>query len=181
MIDLALAKAHLRAEGSAEDGLIQSYLDAAAAHVEGVTGKLLTRREVVQDAAGFHSSGGAYLSLWWGPNPTGLTIDYLDAAGLAATVVLPRGVRDRIYAPVAGWPTARDYSPVAVTYTAGFAVGAGQTPVPADLVQAQLMLVAHWYSNREAVALGGSAAASPAELPLGVKALCFPFRRVLIG
>ena len=172
MIDLGLAKAHLRAEGSAEDGLIQSYLDAAAAHVEGVTGKLLTRREVVQDVAGF----GAYLSLWWGPNPATLTIDYLDSAGVAASVAGPRLQRDRVYAPVAGWPTARDYSPVAVTYTAGFGDGVGETPVPADLVQAQLMLVAHWWTNREAVAL----AATVAEMPLAVEAILQRHRTVRI-
>ena len=140
MIDLALAKAHLRAEGSAEDGLIQSYLDAAAAHVEGATRKLLDRRAVVQDFAWFGTATGAYLPLWWGPDPAAFTIDYLDAAGAAQTVSSPRVQRDRVYAPLAGWPATLEYSPVALTYTAGFGVGVDLTPVPADLVQAQLML-----------------------------------------
>lgn len=172
MIDLALAKAHLRAEGSAEDGLIQSYLDAAAAHVEGATGKLLSRRAVVQDFARLF----AYLPLWWGPDPAGFTIDYLDAAGAPATVSGQRLNRDRIYPPQDGWPALLDYSPVAVTYTAGFGDGVGETPVPADLVQAQLMLVAWWWSNREAVAL----AATVAEIPLGVEAILQKHRVVRI-
>lgn len=180
MIDLALAKAHLRAEGSAEDVLIQSYLDAAAAHVEGATGKLLARRAVVQEHVGFGqrfgTATGAYLPLWWGPDADGFTIDYLDAAGAAQTVSSPRVQRDRVYAPLAGWPATLEYSPVALTYTAGFGAGVGLTPVPADLVQAQLMLVAHWWNNREAVAL----AATVAEMPLAVEAILQRHRTIRI-
>lgn len=176
MIELALAKAHLRAEGSAEDVLIQSYIDAAAAHVEGVIGKLLVRRAVVQDFARFGTALGDWLPLWWGPDPASFSIDYLDAAGVAASVADPRVVRDRIYAPVAGWPVALDYSPIALGYTAGFGVGAGLTPVPADLVQAQLMLVAHWWNNREAVNVGNIVT----EMPLAVEAILAKHRAVRI-
>lgn len=174
MVDLALAKAHLRAEGTAEDDLIQSYLDAAAAHVEGATGKLLSRQEVVQDFDGFPSGARAFLPLWWGPDPDleTLTIDYLDTAGAEATVALPRVVRDRVYAPLTGWPAALDLSPVALTYTAGYAADA----VPADLVQAQLMLVAHWWSNREAVNVGNIVS----EMPLAVEAILQRHRTIRI-
>lgn len=176
MIDLELAKAHLRVDGSAEDALIQSYIDAAAAWVEGFTGRLLTRREVTQTLASF----GDYVPLWWGPDPDfdTLTIDYLDSDGQAATVTDPRGVRDRVYAPLGGWPSVLDHSAIAVTYTAGYdedASAPDPAAVPADLVQAQLMLVAHWYMNREAVN-GGAAN----EVPLGVEAICRRYRPVLI-
>ena len=176
MVDLALAKAHLRAEGIAEDALIQAYLGAAAAHVEGVTGKLLTRREAVQPVAAL----AGYIALWWGPEPAfaaGQGIDYLDAAGAPQTVALPRLVGDRVYPPLlAGWPVTLARSPIAVSYTAGYGAGVGQTPVPADLVQAQLMLVAHWYSNREAVN-GGNIVS---EMPMAVEAICRRYRAVLI-
>lgn len=181
MIDLALAKAHLRAEGSAEDDLIQSYLDAAAAHVEGATGKLLARQVVVQEFAQFASAGGAFLPLWWGPHPTGITIDYLDAGGVAASLDATAGsgvrvLRDRIYAPVAGWPVQLAMSPVAVQYTAGFGDADGETPVPPDLVQAQLMLLAHWWNNREAAVSG----VVVTEVPLGVDAILQKHRTVRI-
>jgi uncharacterized phiE125 gp8 family phage protein len=45
----------------------------------------------------------------------------------------------------------------------------GEAP---DLDQAALMLVAHWYQNREAV----SRAARPPELPLAVSMLIAPYR-----
>ena len=176
MVDLALAKAHLRAEGTAEDVLIQSYLDAAAAHVEGATGKLLSRRTVVQDFARFGTASGDWLPLWWGPDPAAFTIDYLDAEGAAQSVLSPRVQRDRVFAPLAGWPATLEYSPVALGYTAGFGGGVGQTPVPADLVQAQLMLVAHWYSNREAVNVGNIVS----EVPLAVEAILQRHRTVRI-
>lgn len=171
MIDLELAKAHLAVDGTDRDALIQSYSDAAAALVEGFTGQLLTRREVVQAVAAL----SGYVSLWWGPDPefaVGQGIDYLDADAAEQTVTDPRLVRGRVYAPVAGWPTALEHSPIAVSYTAGFADGA----VPADLVQAQLMLVGHWFANREAVATG----VAPVEMPLAVEAICRRYRPVLI-
>ena len=39
-------------------------------------------------------------------------------------------------------------NPISVTYTAGY------TNLPASLRQAMLMLIAHWYNNREAVQIG---------------------------
>ncbi|HMO74085.1 MAG TPA: head-tail connector protein [Sphingopyxis sp.] len=43
-----------------------------------------------------------------------------------------------------------------------------------ELEQAQLLLIAHWYINREAVAVGN--ATIPHEVPLAVEALAGPFR-----
>ena len=170
MIDLALAKAHLRAEGTAEDVLIQSYIDAAASWVEGFTGLLLTRREVVQSFSGF----ATYLPLFWGPDvdpdPDTIELAYVDADGSDQVVTAPRLRRGRIYAPADGWPAIGDYSTVALSYTAGFGDGEGETPVPADLVQAQLMLIAFWFQNR----------AAGDQAPPEVEAICRRYRPVLI-
>jgi uncharacterized phiE125 gp8 family phage protein len=54
-----------------------------------------------------------------------------------------------------------------VTYVAGY----GPYEAPEELVQAQLLLIAHWYQNREAVAEG-----TFNEIPLAVEALAGPFR-----
>jgi hypothetical protein len=45
-------------------------------------------------------------------------------------------------------------------------------PLPADLVEATLQLAAYWYEQREAVAIGVSAAI----VPLGVLDLIRPYR-----
>jgi uncharacterized phiE125 gp8 family phage protein len=57
---------------------------------------------------------------------------------------------------------------VRISGTAGYADG--EAP---DLDQAALMLVAHWYQNREAVSVGNTLAV---ELPLGVEMLVRPYR-----
>jgi uncharacterized phiE125 gp8 family phage protein len=55
---------------------------------------------------------------------------------------------DKVYFP--NPPTAELFgvNPIAVTYTAGY------TNLPTSLRQAMLMLIAHWYNNREAVQIG---------------------------
>jgi len=58
---------------------------------------------------------------------------------------------------------------VRVTFTAGFGATA-----PEDIKHAVLLLVAHWFANREAVNLGNTGT----ELPLGVAALIAPYRRI---
>lgn len=61
--------------------------------------------------------------------------------------------------------------PIRVSFTSGF--GAPDA-VPAAIKVAIMMLAAHWYANREAVAIGDTAA----PLPMAVDALIAPYRRV---
>lgn len=67
---------------------------------------------------------------------------------------------------------------VSLTYKAGYANGGTeQAPtlgaVPGAIKQALLMLIAHWYENREAVTMG-----APVVLPMAVESLLSPFRRI---
>lgn len=157
-IDLALAKQHIRVEGTDEDTLVTQYLNAAVAWVENYTGKLLSRREVTQEMAAFET----YLPLFYGPSPDTLTIDYTDADDAAQTIADAKIVGQRVY-PAGAWPGIADDTPVAITYTAGYAT------TPADLDSAVLLLVGEFYDNREA----GEAA--PA-VTMAVEALCRPYR-----
>lgn len=70
------------------------------------------------------------------------------------------------------WPDtqADKLNAVTITYTAGY--GAAGTAVPRPLRQAMLLLVSHWFENREAVISGTIAS----ELPLAVKMLLAPYR-----
>ena len=64
------------------------------------------------------------------------------------------------------WPvTRRIPNAVTVTYTAGY--GATRASTPETAKQAIMLLVGHWYENREEVTFGSQ----PHELPLGVQAL----------
>ena len=69
-----------------------------------------------------------------------------------------------------------DFDSVQVTFTAGFP-GTGDSPVtlenvPASLIHAQLMLIGHWYENRETSVIGEV----PAELQQGFDHLANRFR-----
>lgn len=98
MIELDVVKTHLRVDGVEEDQLIQSYLDAALAHVE----------------------------------------QHCDRVLVATDPVLP-----------------------------------AEMALTKDVKQAVLLLVGHWYANREAVVIGGA----PAEVPLAVNRLLWYRKR----
>lgn len=167
-VDLTLAKQHLRVDHSDEDALIAQYLAAAIAWVENYTGKLMTRREVTQEADCF----GSYVPLLYGPDPVNLLIDYTDADDASATIADALIKRGRAY-PAASWPTVADNTSIVLTYTAGY------TETPADLDSAVLLLVGHYYENREAVVVGSSSMISN-PLELAVESLCRPYRALRI-
>ena len=165
-VDLTLAKKHARVLHDYEDDLLTQYAASAAAMVEQMTGKLLTRREVSQDFATF----APWLPLFWGPDPADLTVDYTDTDDAPQTIADARIVKDRLYSPSsASWPSIADNSVLTVTYTAGYET------VPADLVAAQLLLIGHLYASREAVS-----DKPMQEVPLAVEALVQPYRGVYV-
>ena len=159
-VDLTLAKQHLRVDHSDEDVLITQYINAAIAWVENYTDKLLTRREVTQEASCF----GVYLPLHYGPAPDSLSIAYTDTDEAAQTIADAKLVRDRAY-PASSWPTIDENTEIVLTYTAGY------SSVPADLDSAVLLLVGEFYDNREA------GEARPA-VQMAVENLCRPYRSV---
>lgn len=165
-VDLALAKAHCRVQHSEEDALIQQYMAASALLVEKMSGNLLTRREVTQQFDAF----GTRLPLFWGPDPDTVEVAYTDTDDAPQTIADALVVRDWLYPTADGWPSIATDTVIEVTYTAGW----GTTP--ADLMSAQLLLIGHWYVNREAVNVGNITS----ELPIAVDALVQPYRKVMV-
>lgn len=165
-IDLALAKQHLEYEDDDRDALIEQYIGAAQDWVENYTGKLLTRRTTKQR---FDSAASAVL-LNVGPEPEVDGLTYLDSSFSEVTIDAAeyRLVGTRLY-PVSTFPYARHG--IEATITAGYA-----GDVPQALISAQLLLIGHWFANRETVVTGTIAT----NLPLGAEALCDPYRSVLV-
>ncbi len=66
-----------------------------------------------------------------------------------------------------GWPggSLRSLNPIQITFTAGY--GDAATDVPAIYRQAMLLLIGHWYENREATIAGTIVR----EIPLAVSSL----------
>lgn len=185
-IDLARAKAHLRIDFDTEDALIRAYLRAAVASVEKESARVLSPRAVTQNFAGFVGRDGRRaLTLSAEPVIEIVTVEHVDSDGAVVTLD-PADYRSiegepwSLIEPLNGsWPPVETgrRDAVRVRAIAGYETG----ECPPDLQAAVLLMLGHLYANREAVTQGGSTASAPTELPLGVKALCFPFRRVLIG
>jgi uncharacterized phiE125 gp8 family phage protein len=179
MIDLATAKAHLRVDTTGEDGLIGAYLAAAISAVEGAISKPLVARSVTQNVAGFPHDGRA-IRLWYGPVSGAVTINYDDSSGVAQVLTDYRLVEgsNALLLPAYGtcFPLAAfGAGSVRLIYAAGYAAG----EVPPALDHAVLLLIAHFYANREAAIADVRAAA--VELPLGVDMLLAPYRPIGIA
>lgn len=168
-VSLATAKAHLRVLDDHENDLISGYIRAAREWVENYTGHVLVRREVTDEHAAF----GAFFDLMHRPfDAETITIAYTDAVG-GAQMVSDVTVSGRRVRPAfnAWWPSTRPYTAVTVTYTAGYAPG----EEPQSLIQAMLLLIGHWWANREAVA-----DTAKNEVPFAVTALCDQYRTPML-
>ncbi|HEY9012813.1 MAG TPA: head-tail connector protein [Devosia sp.] len=173
-VSLAEAKAFLRVDDTAEDGLIATLVAAARLHVESVTGRAMVFQgwRVVLDAWPVERT----IELPVGPvaTITGVTVfdddDEPHELGLeqfsvqAGRLMLPRAI--------AGTPVLRAKLGLEIDYVAGH--GEDAAAVPADLRQACLALVGHWFEHRDAVIVAGSGAVVPA----GFDRLVAPYRRV---
>jgi uncharacterized phiE125 gp8 family phage protein len=173
-VSLAEAKAFLRVDDTAEDGLVATLVTAARLHVESVTGRAMIFQSwrVVLDAWRVERT----IALPVGPveTITGVTAfdedDEAHELGLeqfsvqAGRLMLPRDI--------AGAPALRAKLGLEIDYVAGH--GEDAAAVPADLKQACLTLVGYWFEHRDAVIVAGAGSVVPA----GFDRLVAPYRRV---
>lgn len=161
--------------------MIEGLIQAATDHLDGWTGILgqcLEEQEWRQDFDGF---GCLRLPLW--PIIAITSITWRDRAGQVTTIdssdydlrTDAAGAYVR-FADGFSYPSELDRSAaISVTFSAGYpqAADPAASTVPAAIRAAILLLVAHWYQNREAVSDTGAT-----ELPLAVNSLVAPYRRV---
>ncbi len=172
LVSYDLAKKHLRLEEAddSEKDLIEAYIAAATAWIDGPTGWL--GRTIMTQTLELRCStfsGAAFLP--YGPATEIVSVKYVSAAGAEETLV------PATYEVVAGglglkagasWPSLRgDAEGVRVQFKAG------ADNVPASVQQAALLLIGQWFRNRMAVNVGNIVN----ELPFGVEALLAPLRR----
>lgn len=175
-IDLADAITQCSAQHMDDDALIQGYIEAATAHVQNVTGRQLITATWEMTLDSWRSS----IDIPWSPLQSVVSVQYVDTAGTTQTWATsqyrwratsgPFAGRGRITAGYSvSYPTLYGVSDaVIVRFTAGY--GDNGHDVPAPLRQAILMLVAHWYMNREAVGSVGE------EIALAFESLTGPYR-----
>lgn len=170
-------KIHLHVDGSDEDTLIQAYIDAATAHLDGYTGvvgRALVTQTWQQDFCRFRHC----LRLPVGPMASISSVTYYDGSNVQQT--LATSVYDKFtdslgpfvgLKPGQSWPST--YSrPDAIRVT--FIAGTAAADVPAPLKVAIMLIAANWYENREAVTIGSVVN----KIPLGAAALIAPYCRV---
>jgi uncharacterized phiE125 gp8 family phage protein len=158
-VSLAEAKAHLRVDHDAEDTLISMLIGAAREYVEQGAARALmpqTWRLSLESLPG----GRCPIELPLPPLRSVESITYQDDDGAEQTL------DDALYLvdtddepgkvlPVydGEWPDGRcDVNAVKVTYIAGYE---DADHVPKRAKQAILLLVGHWFENREAVGTAG--------------------------
>jgi uncharacterized phiE125 gp8 family phage protein len=173
-------KDHLRlgsgfADDGLQDALIETYLRAAMAAIEGRIGKMLFQRRFqwVLDCWRDHEQ-----ALPVAPVSGIVSVTLVDAEG--GTVVVPGGSyrlipdlhRPRLAGKGTSLPTLPSEGSVKVVFDAGF--GPAWTDIPVDLRQAVLLLAGEFYEHRH------DDGAQVAGLPFGVVTLIERWRTVRI-
>jgi uncharacterized phiE125 gp8 family phage protein len=152
-ISLAEAKAQMRVEGNDDDTIIQRLIDAAVAFVD-VQG-VLGRAMITQTWAEWIAPNPSTVLLSIGPVQSVSSIKYYDVDGALQTATLADfnvfGTPNRItITPKTSkaWPiTQTRDDAIKIEYVVGY--GSTSASVPQTVRHALLMLVAHWYENRE--------------------------------
>lgn len=172
-VTLAEVKTRLRIDGSTDDAGVTRLIAAATKHAESICRRAFVTQVWALTLDAFPCGS---ISLPLPPLQTVDEISYVDATG--ATIVLPSteylvdkygmiGMVHRAYNKQ--WPTTRAQPmAVKVKFTAGYGAAA---VVPADLVSAMMLLIAHWDQNREPVVVGTIVSA----VPLSVENLLAPY------
>jgi uncharacterized phiE125 gp8 family phage protein len=204
-LSLDLAKAQCRVEHTDDDVLIQSLIDTAVAWIDGPRGWLgrcLMPQTLEYRLDSFYPEDwqcrgqmiweqGVWsnwerrpfqnrLKLPFPPLISITSIIYEDLNGVDQTLTSDGwkvdAEGDLEAAWQIPWPSGRvDADAVRIQYQAGYPLLNSAPNIPAAIRHAMMLLVSHWYRNRDAV-VGVDNRDSSTELPLGVESLLAPFR-----
>jgi uncharacterized phiE125 gp8 family phage protein len=152
-ISVAEAKAQMRVEGNDDDTIIERLVNTAVAFVD-VQG-VLGRAMITQTWGEWLAPNPSTVLLSLGPVQSVSAIKYYDVDGVLQTATLADfnvfGTPNRItITPKTGkaWPVTQNRDDaIKIEYVIGY--GASSTSVPQTVRHALMMLVAHWYENRE--------------------------------
>lgn len=178
-VALSDAKQHLRVDVSDDDALITATIKAAAAYVENYTGRVLVETVFAKNYTHFPCE----ISLKRHPVISVDSLKYLNSEGVETTLssseyqifltsdtALIKPAYDK------KWPLYRcnQYDSVVVEFTSGYDdIG----NIPSDLRHALLLILGHWYENRESVVIGSNL--NVLEVPFAAKALMDMHKGVL--
>ncbi|MFA5897938.1 MAG: head-tail connector protein [Hyphomicrobium sp.] len=177
IITTAEAKLHCHIDGAEEDALVAALVAAATKHLDGyagILGRALVTQTWRQNFDDFSTCFRLPLQA-----ATISSITSQNTAGQIATITATNyALQEDALGSFVRFKD--DYSfpsdlyqtkAIAVNFTAGYGAAA---EVPEPIKQAMLLLIGHWYANREAVNVGNIVT----PLPFAVDALLELYRRV---
>ncbi|MEI9900808.1 MAG: head-tail connector protein [Hyphomicrobium sp.] len=174
-VTVAEAKAHLRVDGDAEDTLIASLILTSRLHVEAALDVALITQSWRLQLDRWPRSGELQMPMR--PLQSIDEVRVLSAAGdptivAAGTYAVDvAGTPPRLVRLAGVWPLpGRTANGIEIDFTAGY--GAAATDVPANVRQALLLLIAHWYEHRDPIEVG----AADVAVPPAVSELLAPLR-----
>lgn len=178
-ISLDEAKAHLRVDLDEEDELVMACIAASRSYLETVCGRSFVSQtwDYTIDNDWPCVDSEPVIELPRAPLVSVTSISYVDSDGATQTLASNQYVVDgsetigRIYPAYAViWPTVRTQNrAITVRFVAGYGAAAA---VPEAIKQAVLLLVGHFYAQRQPIVLGQSVA----EAPMAVDSLIAPYR-----
>lgn len=163
-----------------DDTLLTMLITAAREYCEQYTGRALATQTLEQMMDSFPDTD--YIELMKPPLQSVTSVKYTNSAGTETTMTLTTQYLvdsesnvGRIVLPYSvTWPTATMYTvnPIKIRYIAGYYAS---NLIPKSIKQAMLLLVGHWYANREAIGQVGS------EIDFTVRALLSNYRVKFLG
>ena len=181
---LERVKDHLRVEHYEDDTYIDLLIEAATDHAQRYTRRQLINRDFILYLDGFPRDS-RIIKLPKPPVSAISYVQYTDTGGTTGvTFAASKYHTDFISEPPRialktgeVWPSTECNTPnsVQIEYTAGY--GATYTSIPDGIRQAMLIMIGHWYENREAVIVTGGGVIVK-DVPLAAEHL-FKLHRVL--
>lgn len=180
LISTIEAKAHCRLDeaDSSYDTLVDGFVEAAIGHLDGHAG--IMGRCLINQVWQVWFDGWAQCWRLPFPDVSAVTVTVTTEAGSTSTVgssnylLLEDDIGAYIRFDDDYVPPTSDLADVRawnVQLTAGYGVAAADVPRPIRI--GALLLIGHWFHNREAVNIGNITS----ELPMGAQALIAPYRR----
>lgn len=172
VVSFAEADAHLRLDGNTdEQAYVESLIAAATAHLEDVINQAFGA-QTWELTLGTFPAGEILLPK--GPLISVTSVKYDDAAAVETTVPAASYVADSVRNPGYVVPVSGYYWPATVAggiNSVRVRFQAGRATIPPQVKPSVLLLVGHWFENREAVA-----ALNFSEVPLTAYALIASLR-----
>lgn len=175
-VTTAEAKTHLRVTTSDDDTYIGTLITVARRHVETITGRALINQTWDYFLDNFPPGDKIVIPL---PRLSSVTsVKYTDKDNVQTTFAASKYIVDTnnepgqiVLAYGESWPTftPKPVNAVEIRFVAGY--GSAGSSVPEGIRQAILLLIAHWYENREPVT-----DMNTKEIPETANALLWPYR-----